>query len=204
MANDDNKGFVPYQHESGRPIVTKERRVASGYTTGTGGIHKGSLVKEAADATWELAAPGDAVDSVAMGFRYTDPTTGMEIRSDFLPDGITYTGTGVYPKDGSYMTIVDDAFHVDYIGQLDGAIAAPVDEKETLNFDMVQTAADTRFTSGQEIDASSADDASAQLRGRFFYENPKNDPTLTHAKLIVRINESQSDPAQTTTAVGTP
>lgn len=208
MANRDQKGFIPYVHLSGRPITTREVLVLA---SGAGPLSAGSFVKQtAAKDEWQAAAAGDAIDSLAMGFRYTDPTTGKDTRSTFLPSGLTYTHDSPRPLGGVYMTIVEDAFNCEYIGQLDAALTAPT-TAETLNYDLVQTAADALTTgSGQEINAGSAAVASAQLRG-IRYAKPSesdkafgDDLTLTHGHLIVRINKSESDPAQTATAVGKP
>lgn len=209
MANLDQKGFYPVEG-SGRPIRTRE--VLWEHTSATA-CHAGSFVKQLAGTDeWVIAAAGDAIDSLVLGWRYIG-ADGKEVRSVWLPTGAgayTYPTGGQSPKPttGTYATIVDDAFNARFIGQLDGALTdAP--KAETLNFDLVQTAADTAATSGQEINASSGATSSAQLRGVEYYKPlPKdaaygNDTTLTHAKLVVRINESESDPAQTTTAVGT-
>ncbi len=204
MANPNVPGFAVYRHRSGRAITTREVLVLH---TGVA-IHKGSFVKQSANTDeWTICAAGDAIDSLALGFRYRD-SNNREVQSDWLPASITHTAyTEARPADGIYMKIVDDAFNVDFVGQLNAALTAPV-TAETLNFDIVQTNSETAAASGQEIAASTAATTSAQLRGvRYFKPFPEDaaladDLTLTHARLVVRINESESDPAQTTTAVG--
>lgn len=206
MANTDLKGFAPYRHQSGRPVTTRDVLCkAAGLSANT---HAGSFVKQLANLDeWDIASAGNAIDSLCVGFKYPDPVTGVEIRSTYLPSTVSYTHTGARPALGVYMTIVDDAFNCEFIGQLSGALVAPT-TAETLNFDVVQTATDTASTSGQEIDSTTAATTTAQLRGIRYHkpigeDNARgDDTTAAHAKLIVRINESESDPSQTATAVG--
>jgi len=192
MANNANNvsGFEVYRHRSGKAVTTIERPLNATHAA----MHAGSFVKQdAAALTWIKAVAGDALSGLAVGFRFND-ASGKEVQSDFIAANVA-----------GFVTMVDDPGNCEYVGILTAAIGA---NAETLNFDIVN-GTDTAAKSLQTIDAATAATTTAQLRGVRYLKKQGDDNalgddiTLTLSRLVVRINENQSDPALgTVTALG--
>lgn len=194
MSNNANNttGFEVYRHRSGKAVTTIERPLNAVHAA----IHAGSwMTQDAGLLTWIKATAGVAISGFAVGFRFDD-ADGKEVQKDFIP-----------ANTAGFVTMVDDPANCEYFGKLDDAISV---DAETLNFDILN-GTDTEFLSLQQIDASTALAATGQLRGvRYLKPLPSDsalgdDTTLAGSRLIVRINENQSEPALgTIVAVGTP
>jgi hypothetical protein len=199
MSNNANNttGFEVYRHRSGKAVTTIERPLSATAPA----LHAGSWMRQAAGLLeWTKALAGETIGGFAVGFRYPD-ANGKEIEKDFVPAN----------QADAFVTMVDDPANCEYFGRLDDDIAV---DAETLNFDILN-GTDTSQLSLQQIDASTALAATGQLRGvRYLKQQGSgfagdnalgDDITAAFARLVVRINENQSEPALgTIVAVGTP
>lgn len=198
MSNNANNvtGFEVYRHRSGRPVTHIERD----WLSSAPACHSGSWAKQGATTkVWTKAVAGDALSALIKSFRYVD-ATGVEIESDFIPANTS----------GAKVVINDDPANCEYFARLNAAIGA---DAITLNFDILD-GVDTTALSLQEINAATAATTTAQLRGIRYLKAQStdlgstdnalgDDITAAKARLVVRINENQSEPALgTVTALG--
>lgn len=193
MANVRKLGILPTRMTSGGTITFRKGRVL---TNNTVAINFGDAIKRA--ATGDYVASASGVDeqllmaSVAQGVVYTR-SDGTRIEAKGLPAATTYTSSGVWPDNASYVYMVDQATLCEFeINVANSAIALT---DLNLNYPLVLTASTTLFSKHEANATGRNTTATFPLRLREFVQRADNDLSLVDVKGLFQINAGQDEPA---------
>ena len=139
-----------------------------------------------------------AVASVAMGFSYVD-ANGVRVGSKNLPAATTYSGSGIFPDDAIYASVVENVAGVKFRCSIDTVLTrAALGANVSINL-----AAGVNGYSQQDVNAASvATTATLPLRlNDFVVAGDVDIASATHQHAIVVINAAVLEPALTTTGI---
>jgi hypothetical protein len=177
---------------SGGTITFRKARVL---TNNTLAINFGDTVKAAGGG--DIVACAAATDeqlllaSVAQGVVYTR-SDGTRIEARGLPAATLYTSTGIWPDNGSYVYVVDQATLVEFEANVANSAIALTDLN--LNYPTVLTASTTQFSKHELNATGRAVTATFPFRVREFIQRPDTDISLIDCKVLCMINAGQTEP----------
>ncbi len=193
MANARTLGFLPTRMTSGGTITFRKVRVL---TNNTVAINFNDSVKAAATGDYVACTAGAdesiLLSSVAQGAIYTR-ADGTRIEAKALPAATTYTSTGVWPANGSYIYIVDQATLCEFEANVAGTALALTGLN--LNYPAVLTASTTGFSKHEINFTTGVVTATVPWRVREFVQRADNDVDAVNVKVLAMINAGQTEPA---------
>ncbi len=193
MANPRKLGFLPTRMTSGGTITFRRGRVL---TNNTVAINFNDSIKRAATGDYVACTAGAdesiLLSSVAQGVVYTR-ADGTKIEAKNLPAATLYTSTGVWPDNGSYVAMVDQATLVEYEANMANAVVVMTDFN--LNFPAVLTASATGFSKHEVNHTTGVVTATVPWRLREYVQRADNDLSLVDCKCLFMINAGQDEPA---------
>jgi hypothetical protein len=193
MANVRKLGFTPTRLSGGGNISFRKGRVL---TNNTLAINFGDGIKAAATGDYVACAAGTdeaiLLASVAQGVVYTR-ADGTRIEAKGLPAATTYTSSSIWPENGSYVYMVDNATMVEFEANVTTAAIALTDLN--LNYAMVLTTSTTLFSKHELTTTGRAVTATIPWRVREFVQRADNDISLVDCKVLAMINAGQTEPA---------
>lgn len=199
MANRKFGGFLPHRYGSGGTLSYERRQVTSNNSNAI-------YLQDAVDfdtngnvlglATSSTRAT--SVFSVAMGVSYQD-ANGVRQGAKSLPASTTYSGTGLFPDDAIYCTVVENIVNVKFRTSIDTVLTrAALDGNFSINL-----AAGVNGYSQQDVNAASVNNtATLPIRLYQFVQAGDVDvASATNQHAIVTINVGIIEPAITTTGL---
>jgi len=192
MANARKLGITPTRMTSGGTITFRKLRVL---TNNTLAINFGDAVK--ATAAGDIVACASGTDeqllmgSVAQGAIFTD-STGLRKEAKALPATTTYTSSGAWPENASYVYTVDQATLCEFEINIANSAVALTDLN--LNYPLVLTTSTTGFSKHEANATGRAATSTFPLRLREFVQRADNDISLVDCKGIFMINAGQLEP----------
>lgn len=189
MANVQHPGFAPIT-KGGATVELVRLLVASNPTDRIG---KGDAIDENGGAGNYIAhttEDGEIYSVMWGGASYV--SGGERLERQALPGGTTYSGSAVDNPNASFIYCVEDLVANRFRASCDEALLAT---DRGLNFNMVLTVC-TDQLSLHELDATNRDTTATRpwRLHDFVLGDPKSDPTLADAHLIVTANAGKRDP----------
>ncbi len=200
MANARSLGFKPTRMTAAGTITFRKGRVL---TNNTLAINFNDSIKRAAGGDYAACAAGTDesifLSSVAQGVIYT-PSTGPRIEAKSLPAATTYTSTGVWPENASYVYMVDQAINCEFEANMANAVVVLTDFN--LNYPAVLTVSTTGFSKHEVNHTTGVVTATVPWRLREYIQRADNDLSLVDCKCLFMINVGGDEPA-TSASLGT-
>lgn len=192
-------GFQPQAYGRGGTITYVRRQVTS---NNTNAIYLRDVVDfDTNGNVLGFATTGTrttAIASVFMGCSYQD-ANGVRQGGKHLPAATTYTGTGIFPDDAIYASVVENVPGVKFRCSIDTVLTrAALDANCSINL-----AAGVNGFSQQDVNAASVNStATLPIRLTDFYVGADVDLTsATNQHAVVLINAGVLEPALTTTGL---
>lgn len=193
MANRKHPGFYPMQWGDGGQVVYRRRQVTS---NNSNAINLWDAVDQDTNGNiLGFATSGQrttSISSVMTGASFQD-ANGVRNGAKSLPASTTYSGTGIWPPDAIFVTVVDNVTNVALRCSLDTLLTrAALDANFAINL-----AAGASGFSQQDVQASSANNtATLPLRLVDFVNSAENDLTsATNQWVICAVNAGVQEPA---------
>lgn len=193
MANRKHPGFYPMAWGDGGQVVYRRRQVTS---NNSNAINLWDAVDQDTNGNiLGFATSGQRTTSIASvmcGASFQD-ANGLRNGSKNLPASTTYSGTGIWPPDAIYVSVVDNVTNVQFRASLDTLLTrAALDGNVAINL-----AAGTSGISQQDLQASSINNtATLPIRLVDFVDSGENDLTsATNQWVMVAVNAGVQEPA---------
>ncbi len=190
MANTQAPGFQPLSVRGGGSIELTRKRVLTNNTTA---IFNGDSCVFVSTGDIIVQATGTTLTgAVAQGASYVSNNERLE--RNHLPAATTYTSSGIYPDNASFVYVTADHVNTDYEASCDEALALT---DLNLNYAVVLgTGSTTTGFSGHELDATGrAITETIPWRVTDFIRNARWDISAADAHVKCRVNAGKLEPA---------